>query len=306
MTAGIEDQVATNPQGVIADLYKQANLPSITQRLYGELAGKDVFIYGRVWTYLEGSLTFAATAFQALAFFVKDFALTLLALLPAVISSDARRFVSTHVAHMMQDLVAIPIGLVGFISPHAGNFLAKTAINVFASMFQDKEIAAAVKAANGVVHMISDEMDYMAALGRLGLQMMDLKNELLEIAGITEKDIPRTVDKRDRDGYIATLAATKNPDRTTAIGERAAEIAAEVAELGGQRPDGDFNDRMSDAFGLKMEKFELSELESKIADLDSTARDYESKKSDLESDKTTLEAKIKRHDAKVNPPAKGA
>lgn len=134
---GMKPQADQSPTDMITNMYKHVNLPLLEQRLFGEIAGKDTPIYGRVWTYLEGSLTFAATAFQALAFLVKDIALTALALIPAIISSDARRFVEVHVAHMLQDLVAIPVGIVGFVSPHIGTFLAKSAINVFISLFQD-------------------------------------------------------------------------------------------------------------------------------------------------------------------------
>lgn len=154
-----------NPQGFVLDLYKQANLPLVQERLFGELSGKDVMMYNRVWTYLEGSLTFAATALQAIAFFVKDLALTVLALIPAIISSDARRFVEVHVAHMLQDLVAIPVGIIGFVSPHAGTFLAKTAINLFISLFQDSEAKEGKKSTAEKLHEFNGEVLEATALG---------------------------------------------------------------------------------------------------------------------------------------------
>jgi hypothetical protein len=125
-----------NPQRLGLDIYKQVNLPLVQERIFGELAGRDAVIYNRVWTYLEGSMMFAASALQAIAFLVKDVALTVIALLPAIISSDARRFVELHAAHALQDLVAIPVGMAGFVSPHAGTFLAKSAINIFITLFQ--------------------------------------------------------------------------------------------------------------------------------------------------------------------------
>lgn len=154
-----------SPQGFVLDMYKQANLPLLQERLFGELSGRDVMMYNRVWTYLEGSMTFAATALQAIAFFVKDVALTILALIPAIVSSDARRFVEVHVAHMLQDLVAIPVGIIGFVSPHAGTFLAKTSINLFISLFQDNEAEEGEKSIAEDLHDFNGEFVEATALG---------------------------------------------------------------------------------------------------------------------------------------------
>jgi hypothetical protein len=288
------------PQAVINDFYKQANLPLVTQRLYGEAAGRDVLIYGRIWTYIESSLTFAATTFQAVAFFVKDLALTLIALLPAVISSDARRFVSAHVAHMMQDLVAIPIGLVGTISPHAGNFLAKTAMNVFISLFHDAKLAAGMKAVNNNAHFFARVASDTAGMVRLGVEAEALQKQKDEIAvKISELEAAEGDHAEEIAGLEKELQELTVKEEKLGKEGNALQSHIEALQAKGNA-----------AISLEIAQAKLARTEAKLAALDPKAEGYSADKSKLEDRKGRVENSIKRSErelasaeAKLNPPA---
>lgn len=107
----------------------------LEQRVEGGRAGLATSLQGRVSTYLQSSCYFAQTVFQALVALVRDVALIALSLLPAIFSSQARDTLEVHAKLLLADIAALPIGVIGIVSPHAATFMAKGAMKLFEALF---------------------------------------------------------------------------------------------------------------------------------------------------------------------------
>ena len=111
----------------------------VAQKFEGGQAGLSTPLQGRVSTYLQASCFFAQTVFQALVALVREVALIALSLLPAIFSSQARDTLEVHAKLLLADIAALPIGMVGVVSPHVGTFLASGAMKLFEALFLPAE-----------------------------------------------------------------------------------------------------------------------------------------------------------------------
>ncbi len=121
--------------GVNISGYAEGKNLLVAQKNEGRQAGLSTPLQGRVSTYLQASCFFAQTVFQALVALVREVALVALSLLPAIFSSQARGTFEVHAKLLLSDIAALPIGMVGVISPHVATFLASGAMKLFEALF---------------------------------------------------------------------------------------------------------------------------------------------------------------------------